>query len=203
MLGAANVSSARGRDVRIPDVARPQRRVRPLQPVTEKSSGVLAWRPQRPGSPRYSSPMLPAILGAILGVLATVVLSLLSAVPADIDRRDRQIGERDQELEAWMVAHHRGLKQRFQELEQQANANGVGRGGTIPAGQVAVKTLLLYDYREELRRATASSWTWKSPNAGPTASTGPCAANPSLGCAPPPSLSRSSTTGCKGLPATS
>jgi hypothetical protein len=99
--------------------------------------------------------MLTAILGAIFGVLATVVLSLLSAVPADVDRRDRQIGERDQELEAWIVGHHRGLKQRFQELEQQANANGVGRGGTIPAGQVAVKTLLLYDYREELRRANS------------------------------------------------
>lgn len=76
-------------------------------------------------------------------------------MPADVDRCDRQIGERDQELEEWIVGHHRGLKQRFQELEQQANANGVGRGGTIPAGEVAVKTLLLYDYREELRRANS------------------------------------------------
>lgn len=99
--------------------------------------------------------MLPAILGAIFGVLATVVVSLLAAVPADVDRRDRQIGERDQELEEWIVGHHRGLEQRFHELAQQANANGVGRGGTIPAGEVAVKTLLLYDYREELRRANS------------------------------------------------
>jgi hypothetical protein len=99
--------------------------------------------------------MFPAILGAIFGVLATVVVGLLSAVPADVDRRDRQIGERDQELEEWIVGRHRGLKQRFHELAQQANANGVGRGGTIPAGEVAVKALLLYDYREELRRASS------------------------------------------------
>ena len=99
--------------------------------------------------------MLPAIFGAIFGVLATVVVGLLSAVPADVDRRDRQIGERDQEMEEWIVGRHRGLKHRFHELAQQAHANGVGRGGTIPAGEVAVKTLLLYEYREELRRANS------------------------------------------------
>jgi hypothetical protein len=99
--------------------------------------------------------MLTAILAAGFGVLATVIASLLSAVPADIDRRDRQIGQRDQELEEWIVGHHRGLKRRFHELAEKANANGVGRGGTIPAGEVAVKTLLLYDYREELRRANS------------------------------------------------
>jgi hypothetical protein len=99
--------------------------------------------------------MLPAIFAAAFGVLATVVVSLLSAVPSDVDRRDRQIGQRDQELEEWIVGHHRGLKGRFHELAEQANANGVGRGGTIPAGEVVVKTLLLYDYREELRRANS------------------------------------------------
>jgi hypothetical protein len=98
---------------------------------------------------------MEAVLGAIFGVLATVVVGLLSAVPADVDRRDREIAERDQELEEWIVWRHRGLKQRFQELAQDAVARGVGRGGTIPAGEGAVRALLLYDYREELRRANS------------------------------------------------
>jgi len=97
--------------------------------------------------------MLPAILGAAFGVLATVLVGLLAAVPADVDRRDRQIADRDQELEEWIIEHHRRLKGRFQELAQQAVANGVGRGGTIPAGEAVTRALLLYEYRDELRQA--------------------------------------------------
>jgi hypothetical protein len=98
---------------------------------------------------------MEAILGAIFGVLATIVLGVLVRVPADVDRRDRQVADRDQQLEEWVVEHHRKLKQRFHELHEQAVAAGVDRGGTIPAGQVATRTLLLYDYRAELRSAHA------------------------------------------------
>jgi hypothetical protein len=97
--------------------------------------------------------MFPAILGAMIGVLATVLVGLLAAVPADVDRRDRQLTDRDQELEEWIIEHHRRLKARFHELAQKAIANGVDRGGTIPAGEAVTRALLLYEYRDELRRA--------------------------------------------------
>ena len=42
-----------------------------------------------------------AILGAIFGVLATIVLGVVVRVPADVDRRDRQVADRDQLLEEW------------------------------------------------------------------------------------------------------
>jgi hypothetical protein len=77
------------------------------------------------------------------------------AARADVRRHDRQIAERDEDLEEWIIVRHRKLKQRFSEITQQANAAGVSRGGTITAGQTAVRTELLYDYREELRQAHA------------------------------------------------
>lgn len=74
-------------------------------------------------------------------------------MPSDIDRHNRQIAERDRDLEEWIIYRNPKLHQRFNELEEHATAAGVHRGGTIPAGRTAVRTLLLYDYREELRMA--------------------------------------------------
>jgi hypothetical protein len=99
--------------------------------------------------------MAEIALAALLGALAPAVVRLLLLVPADIDRHNRQITDRDRDLEEWIIYRHRRLIQRFQEIAQQAAAQGVDRGGTIPAGQTAARTLLLYDYREELRQAEA------------------------------------------------
>lgn len=98
---------------------------------------------------------MEALLGAIIGVLATIVLGVVVRVPADVDRRDRQVADRDQQLEEWVIEHHRKLKQRFHELHEQAVVAGVDRGGAISAGQAVTRTLLLYDYRAELRNARA------------------------------------------------
>lgn len=93
------------------------------------------------------------LLAAILGALAPAAVRLALIVPTDIDRHDRQIAERDRDLEEWIIYRNRKLHQRFNELDEQAAAAGVHRGGAIPAGRTAVRTLLLYDYREELRKA--------------------------------------------------
>ncbi len=72
---------------------------------------------------------------------------------AEVDRRDRQIEERDQDLEEWIIVRDRRLKQRWNEIAERAAESGVARGGTIPAGRAVVQTELLYEYREELRTA--------------------------------------------------
>lgn len=95
------------------------------------------------------------VLVAILGALATATIGPLLAARAEVRRHDRQVAERDEDLEEWIVVRHRKLKQRLGEITQQAMAAGVQRGGTISAAQKAVKTELLYDYREELRQAQA------------------------------------------------
>lgn len=95
------------------------------------------------------------VLVAIVGALVTGTIGPLLAARADVRRHDRQIAERDEDLEEWLVVRHRRLIQRFHEITQQAAAAGVARGGAIPAGQRAVKTELLYEYREELRQARA------------------------------------------------
>jgi hypothetical protein len=93
------------------------------------------------------------VLAAIIGALVTAVVGFLLVAPAEADRHDRQIVERDQGFEEWIVEHHRELMQRFHEIRQEATARGVAGGGAIPAGQAAVRTQLLYRYREELHQA--------------------------------------------------
>jgi hypothetical protein len=95
------------------------------------------------------------ILVAILGALATATIGPLLAARAEVRRHDRQVAERDEELEEWIVVRHRKLTQRFHEINQQATAAGVQRGGAISADQQAVKAELLYEYREALRQANA------------------------------------------------
>jgi hypothetical protein len=93
------------------------------------------------------------VLAAIVGALATAVVSPLMLASVEVSRQDRQVAERDEDLEEWIVVRHRHLKRRWQEIARQAATVGVSEGGSIPAGRVAVQTELLYDYREELRRA--------------------------------------------------
>lgn len=96
---------------------------------------------------------LTLLLGAVFGVLVTTIAALVRSVPAEIDRHDLQIADRDHDLEEWMIYRHRRLTQRFQEILGQANESGVLKGTSVEAGIIATRTLLLYDYREELRQA--------------------------------------------------
>jgi hypothetical protein len=93
------------------------------------------------------------VLGAIAGALAASVVGPLAVASLEIRRHDREIAERDEDLEEWIVVRHRRLLRRFKEIEEQAYAAGVAKGGAIPAGRVASQTILLYEYREELRQA--------------------------------------------------
>lgn len=93
------------------------------------------------------------VLAAIFGALATAVVGQFVAASTEVSQHDWRVEERDRDLEEWIVFRHRQLKQRWHELEQQANAAGVGEGGTIPAGRAATQAILLYEYREELRKA--------------------------------------------------
>lgn len=95
------------------------------------------------------------LLAAIFGALATAVIGPLTIAAAEVKRHNRQVAERDEDLEEWLVVRDRQLQRRLNELKQQANAAGVAQGGAIRAGRVAVQTQLLYDYREELRQARA------------------------------------------------
>jgi hypothetical protein len=97
--------------------------------------------------------VLAAVLGGLVTAVATVLIGWIVVASAEVDRRDRQIRERDEDLEEWIIVRHRELKQRWDEIESQAVLNGVERGGTIPAGRAVVQTIALYEYREELRQA--------------------------------------------------
>jgi hypothetical protein len=92
-------------------------------------------------------------LAAILTALAAAIIGPLMLASVEVRRHDRQIEKRDEDLEEWIIFRHRRLLQRFQEIEEDANARGVAGGSTIPGGRVVAQTLLLYDYREELRQA--------------------------------------------------
>jgi hypothetical protein len=92
-------------------------------------------------------------LTALLTAVAAAVIGPLMLASVEVRRRDRQIETRDEDLEEWIIFRHRQLLQRFHEIEEDANARGVSKGSSVPAGRVVVKTLLLYDYREELRQA--------------------------------------------------
>ena len=66
------------------------------------------------------------VFAAIFGALASAVIAPLMVAFVEVNRHDRQeIG------------------------------TGTAEGGAIPAGRVAAQTLLLYDYREELRKSRA------------------------------------------------
>lgn len=96
---------------------------------------------------------MEAIVAALLTLAGTLLLIPLTSAWIDVKRHDHQIAERDESLEEWLIIHHRALTQRFKEISQQAAAQGVSKGGSVPAGQTAVRTSLLYEYREEWRRA--------------------------------------------------
>lgn len=93
------------------------------------------------------------VLTAILGAIATAVVGAVRVAWVEIRRHDLQVAERDKDIEEWIVVRQRELKSRLHEIKQQATAQGVARGGTLPTARIAVQTLLLYDYREELRQA--------------------------------------------------
>jgi hypothetical protein len=96
---------------------------------------------------------MEVVLGTVIGAIATVVVGRLAVGAVEVDRHDRQIAERDQDLEEWIIGRHRRLKQRWNEITQEANARGVLKGGSVPAGRAVVQQLVLYEYREELRQA--------------------------------------------------
>lgn len=93
------------------------------------------------------------MLAAVFSAIATAVIPALMVASAEVRRHDRQVAERDEGLEEWVVVRHRELKRRWNELAEQAAVAGVSQGGAIPAGRVATQTELLYQYREELRKA--------------------------------------------------
>jgi hypothetical protein len=95
------------------------------------------------------------LIAAVLGALATAVIGPLMLASVEVRRHDEQVAERDDDLEEWIVVRDRALKRRWNEIEQQARAAGVEHGGSIAAGRVATQTQLLYEYREELRKARA------------------------------------------------
>ena len=93
---------------------------------------------------------------ALLGALVPTVLFLLRVVPADADRHDRQIAARDEDLEEWILVRDRELRQRLHELGQQVSVAGGKPGSAVwKASQAAARTIALYDYRDEARKARA------------------------------------------------
>lgn len=93
------------------------------------------------------------LLAAIFGALVTIVAGFLRSIPTEVDRHDQIVEDCDQVLAEWVVDKHRGLMQRFHELDQEAASRDLASNGTIRAGQSAARTLLLYEYRSELRSA--------------------------------------------------
>ena len=95
------------------------------------------------------------LLAAIFGALATATIGPLLVATAEIRRHDRQVAERDEDLEEWIVTRERRRTQRLNELAQQQRAAGVASGGAPSQALGAVNTIVLYEYREELRQARA------------------------------------------------
>jgi hypothetical protein len=95
------------------------------------------------------------LLAAVFGALATGTIGPLLVASAETRRHDRQIAERDEDLEEWIVTRHRQRAQRLNELRQQRQAAGVAQGGAPAQALAAVNTIVLYEYREELRQARA------------------------------------------------
>lgn len=95
------------------------------------------------------------ILPALGGALITLVIGPLVIAWAEVRLHDEQVADRDEILEEWIVERNRDLKNNLRKLREKANADGVADGGTITAGQLAICTNLLYDYRAERRRASA------------------------------------------------
>jgi len=94
------------------------------------------------------------LLAAILGAAITAVAGLLRSIPPEVDRHDQLIEECDQALAEWVVDKHRSLMQRFHELDQEAAVGDIASSnGAVREGQIAARTLLLYEYRSELRSA--------------------------------------------------
>jgi hypothetical protein len=93
------------------------------------------------------------VLSAAIGAVFTAGIGVLRVLWGDIRRHDLQVAERDDAIEEWVVICDRQLQQRWDEIVQQARAQGVARGGTLPSARAAVQTQVLYEYREELREA--------------------------------------------------
>jgi hypothetical protein len=67
------------------------------------------------------------LLAAVFGALATGTIGPLLFASAETRRHDRQIAERDEDLEEWIVTRHRLRAQRLNELRQQHHAAGVAK----------------------------------------------------------------------------
>lgn len=99
--------------------------------------------------------LMSVLLAAVFGALATATIGPMLIASAETRRHDRQIAERDEDLEEWIVTRHRQRTQRLNELRQQHQAAGVVQGGAPAQALAAVNTIALYAYREELRQARA------------------------------------------------
>jgi hypothetical protein len=95
------------------------------------------------------------LLAAVFGALATGTIGPLLVASAETRRHDRQVAERDEDLEEWIVTRHRQRAQRLNELREQRQAAGVAPSGAPAQALAAVNAIVLYEYREELRQARA------------------------------------------------
>lgn len=93
------------------------------------------------------------VLPAVIGAIVTTCVGALRVLWGEIRWHDLQVAERDDAIEEWIVIRDRQLQERWDEIVQQARAQGVARGGTLPSARAAVQTQVLYEYREELRKA--------------------------------------------------
>lgn len=95
---------------------------------------------------------------ALVGAFTTWVVGLLTAASVEIRRHDRQVTERDEDLEEWLVIRYRLYQRRMREVGQQIAANSPdapNQPGTAKRSRRAVHTELLYELREEFRQADA------------------------------------------------
>jgi hypothetical protein len=66
---------------------------------------------------------------------------------------NRRVAELNEDLRRWVDDRDRQAKVRMSEIGQQAAANGVARGGTIPAAAGKVYRHALHEYRDQASRS--------------------------------------------------
>jgi hypothetical protein len=97
--------------------------------------------------------VLLAVLIALAGGSVGTVLTQLLGASREVERHNRAIADRDEDLAQWIADEDFELRRRMGEIAQQASAQGVLSGGSFPAGRAKAKAITLHRYRDQRREA--------------------------------------------------
>lgn len=96
-----------------------------------------------------------AILAATVGAIVASVVARLLVAGGDVKRHNRLVVEKDEDLAEWLIGRDRRLQNELDDARKRTLRDHPNYTQAVLDRLAATRTIALYEYREQLRAATA------------------------------------------------